>query len=145
MPTLSAVVAEHPDVLSTIVCCLADGGPANVLPLASVCRWTCNAFAPSAEIDEPAPAAEHGHPWPSAAEHVDGSDAERLRPAHDGYVAQRAADRVEELELSLRPDAELRTRQAQSERAGERASERERLRVNSIRITCHTSLLTPDT
>ena len=50
MPTLSAVVAEHPDILSTIVCCLADGGPANVLPLASVCRWTCNAFAPSAEI-----------------------------------------------------------------------------------------------
>ena len=46
MPTLSAVVAEHPDILSTIVCCLADGGPANVLPLASVCRWTCNAFAP---------------------------------------------------------------------------------------------------
>ena len=40
MPTLSAVVAEHPDILSSIVCCLADGGPANVLPLASVCRWT---------------------------------------------------------------------------------------------------------
>ena len=81
MPTLSAVVAEHPDVLSTIVCCLADGGPANVLPLASVCRWTCNAFAPSAEID--------------------GSDAERPRPAVgvDGDVAQRPADRMEELEL----------------------------------------------
>ena len=63
MPTLSAVVAEHPDILSTIVCCLADGGPANVLPLASVCRWTCNAFAPSAEIWRTLCV----HKWPSTA------------------------------------------------------------------------------
>ena len=64
MPSLSTIVAEHPDLLTTIVCALArdvGGGDkknmttwveaaSNILPLASVCRWSRAAFAPSSEI-----------------------------------------------------------------------------------------------
>ena len=145
MPTLSAVVAEHPDILSTIVCCLADGGPANVLPLASVCRWTCNAFAPSAEIWRTLCVPK----WPSTATLSLDSYREffllRSKPpmqvkmgalgaydddAEDEHCADFKRVKTEGAALSAslaaRRDAFAAPKHGASGRAAERASERER-------------------